>query len=473
MVTQYYKNNTYEILTDQGYKGFDGLMVSRSTDVVLIVTNVCSFYVTKDHELFYNKNDRKPICEYNVGDKLYSLLGNVFIEKIINVEVEMKVYDIINVYDINTFLIEKNLIKSKNCAYMDEFAFVDGDVDFYTSTYPVVSSGQTSKIIITSTPNGKNYFYKLWHDALNKQNGYVPYKVHWAEHPKRDQAWYDETMRNISPEKFSIEYECEFSGSDGTLINGKKLTNMSYSKPVQSIDNDTILVYEKPVEGRSYVAIVDVGEGIGQDYSTINIIDTTQMPYNQVFVYRNNKIVPNMFSTVIHQCCKKYNDALAVIESNNSGGGIVLDVLWNEIEYENILMSETKDSQNFAGWGKRSQLGVRTTKRTKSVGCSYLRDLIENDQLTVRDYYTLNELTTFIKVGSSYEAKKGAHDDLAMTLVIFAWLTSQSYFKDVTGVDVSGNLRSAIQMNSQEDYSNVLGGFYDGDDEDIDVITIH
>lgn len=265
-----------------------------------------------------------------------------------------------------------------------------------------------------------------------------------------------------------LSHNCEFSGSDGTLINGQKLACLTYDKPILEQDDGRIKVYANPEPNRQYVAIADVAEGIGEDYSVVNIIDVTEMPYRQVFVYRDNYIVPNMFATVIHQCAKKYNNALAVVESNNSGGGICLEILWNEIEYENILMSEVKDSQNVAGWGKRSQAGVRTTKKTKAIGCSYLKDLIETDQLIISDFETLTELTTFVKKNNSYEAKKGKHDDIAMTLVIFAWLTSQPYFHDITGINSASTLRSALRNSASEDYSTVLGGTVTGDDVDDD-----
>lgn len=263
-----------------------------------------------------------------------------------------------------------------------------------------------------------------------------------------------------------LSHNCEFSGSDGTLINGQKLACLTYDKPLLEQDDGRVKIYAEPEQNRQYVAIADVAEGIGADYSVVNIIDVSEMPYRQVFVYRDNYIVPNMFATVIYQCAKKYNNALAVVESNNSGGGICLEVLWNEIEYENILMSEVKDSQNVAGWGKRSQAGVRTTKKTKAIGCSYLKDLIETDQLIISDFETLTELTTFVKKNNSYEAKKSKHDDIAMTLVIFAWLTSQPYFHDITGINSASNLRSALRNSASEDYSTVLGGTVTGDDDE-------
>lgn len=257
-----------------------------------------------------------------------------------------------------------------------------------------------------------------------------------------------------------LSHNCEFSGSDGTLINGRKLEQLTYTDPIKTYDNDNFRVYEDPQEGHIYVLIADTSEGVGEDYSFINVIDVTQMPYRQVFAYSNNLIVPNMFAGVVAQVGKKYNEALLVVESNNSSGGIVLEVLWNDIEYENILVSNIKDSQTVAGYGKRSTPGVRTTAKTKNIGCSYLKDLIETDQLIICDWKTFQELTTFIRKGKSYEAKRGNHDDAVMTLVIFAWFTSQPYFEDVTGIQSGQRLRES--MNADIDYSQVFGGIVDG-----------
>ena len=261
-----------------------------------------------------------------------------------------------------------------------------------------------------------------------------------------------------------LSHNCEFSGSDGTLINGAKLDQLTFQHPIKELDNGRVRIYEDPDPEARYVAVCDVAEGVGLDYSTIVIMDVTQMPYKQVFAYSDNFIVPNSFATVIHQCAKRYNDALVVVESNNAGGGIVLEILWNDIEYENLLVSQIEDSKNVAGYGKRSSPGVRTTKKTKKIGCSYLKDLIETDQLIITDHKTLEEVSTFIRKGDSYEAKRNKHDDLVMTLVIFAWLTSQPYFNDVTGLESSQTLRNALG-GTREDYGLLLGIKIDGTED--------
>lgn len=261
-----------------------------------------------------------------------------------------------------------------------------------------------------------------------------------------------------------LSHNCEFAGSDGTLITGATLNRLKHTNPINIIDKTTY-IYENPVKGNSYVAIVDTAEGVGGDYSVVNVIDITELPYKQVFVYRNNMIVPNVFASVIAQIGKKYNDALLVVESNNSSGGIVLEVLWNDIEYENMLQTDVKNAENIAGYGKRAQVGLRMTKRTKGVGCSFFKDILENYQIEVVDYETISEINTFVKLpNGSYAAKKGKHDDIVMTLVIFGWLTSQPYFDDLTGFEASKQLRNKMMVD--DDYSMVMGGIVDGTDND-------
>lgn len=466
MNTKFYKNEIYNVLTDKGFKHFDGLQVTTVKKICLVKTNTGHFYATPDHEFFYTRTNKKAISQFKHGEKFYSMIGTVLVDDVIHMDYEMNVYDLIEVADGNAFLITDDGIKVSNCCYIDEMAFIENDVDFYTSTYPVLTAGKETKLIITSTPNGMNLFYKIYTDSVNGDNTFKNYKVHWREKPGRDDAWANEQLRNMSESQFAVEFECEFSGSDGTLINGKKLTKLAYQKPIKTYDDEKIRVYEEPDKDKIYVLVADPSEGVGEDFSCINVFDVTQMPYQQVFTFSDNFIVPNMFANVIAQCGRKYNNALAVVESNNSAGGIVLEVLHNDIEYDNILMSKVKDSNTVASFGgKRSTPGVRTTKSTKATGCSYLKDLIETDQLILKDWQAVTELSTFIRKGKSWEAKKGNHDDAVMTLVIFAWLTSQPYFEDVTGIRNGSALRD-IMNSGGSDYSEVFGGISQSDGED-------
>ena len=325
-----------------------------------------------------------------------------------------------------------------NLIFLDEFAFVPHNmaVEFFTSTYPVISSGQTSKVIIVSTPNGLNLFYKMWTDAIEKRSTYKTVEVHWSQVPGRDAIWKEETIRNTSEEQFRQEFETEFIGSSATLISGTKLRSLAFHDPIYTLDD--LAVFDEPKPGRIYIATVDCSEGVEQDYSTINVIDATEAPYRQVARYRSNKIPLLFLPTVIYSVAKKYNEAFVLIETNNIGQQVV-DILHYDLEYENIYKLEhhhIKGQSISSGFKRAVSFGVRTTKSVKKIGCANLKTLIENNKLLINDFETIAELNTFVRIRDTYSAEEGHNDDIVMGLVIFAWLTAQSYFKDSTNIDI-------------------------------------
>lgn len=353
--------------------------------------------------------------------------------------------------------------RSINLMYLDEFAFVENDVEFYTGTYPVVTAGKTTKIFITSTPNGMNLFYKLWTDALSKKNEYVTDEAHWYEHPRRDEKWKEEQLRNMSERQFSQEFLTEFLGSSDTLISGAKLQQLTYVDPIRLVgENRDFRIYEEPQEGHSYVITVDVSEGIGKDYSVVSVIDATTVPFKQVAMLRSNIIDPLLLAKLVYRIGTDYLEAVVIVETNSVGKQVV-DALWFDYEYENMLISKTHQSENKIAGGRQQEVGVRTTRRTKRLGCSSLKSLIESDQLIIQDFDTVSELSSFIMHGSSFEAEKGKTDDIVMTLVLFAWFSSQPYFQDM--VDV--NIRMMVRDNLlHQEENNVAFGFLDDGTED-------
>ena len=325
-----------------------------------------------------------------------------------------------------------------NLIFLDEFAFVPHNmaVEFFTSTYPVISSGQTSKVIIVSTPNGLNLFYKMWTDAIEKRSTYKTLEVHWSQVPGRDTAWKDETIRNTSEEQFRQEFETEFIGSSATLISGVKLRSLAFHDPIAMEENFNI--YEQPIPGHLYIATVDCSEGVNLDYSTINVLDATQAPYKQVARYRNNKLPLLFFPTVIYSIAKRYNEAFVLVETNNIGQQVV-DILHYDLEYENIYKTEQhhiKGQSISSGFKRSTSFGIKTTKSVKKIGCANLKTLVENDKLIINDFDTINEMNTFVRVRDSYAAEEGSNDDIVMGLVLFSWLTAQSFFKDSTNIDI-------------------------------------
>ena len=325
-----------------------------------------------------------------------------------------------------------------NLIFLDEFAFVPHNmaVEFFTSTYPVISSGQTSKVIIVSTPNGLNLFYKMWTDAIESRSTYKPVEVHWSMVPGRDAKWKEETIRNTSEEQFRQEFETEFIGSSATLISGTKLRSLAFHDPLYT--QDDLAVFVEPQPGRIYICTVDCAEGVEQDYSTINVLDATEAPYKQVARYRSNKIPLLFLPTVVYSVAKKYNEAFVLIETNNIGQQVV-DILHYDLEYENIYKLEhhhIKGQSISSGFKRAVSFGVRTTKSVKKIGCANLKTLVENNKLLINDFETIAELNTFVRIRDTYAAEEGHNDDIVMGLVLFAWLTAQSYFKDSTNIDI-------------------------------------
>ena len=357
-----------------------------------------------------------------------------------------------------------------NLIFLDEFAFVPHNmaVEFFTSTYPVISSGQTSKVIIVSTPNGLNLFYKMWTDAIEKRSTYQPMEVHWSQVPGRDETWKQETIRNTSEEQFRQEFEGEFIGSSATLISGSKLRSLAFYDPLE-IEED-LYIYEKPKPNHLYIATVDCSEGVNQDYSTINVIDATQAPYKQVAKYRNNKLPLLFFPTVIYSIAKKYNEAFVLVETNNIGQQVV-DILHYDLEYENIYKTEQhhiKGQSISSGFKRSTTFGIKTTKSVKKIGCANLKTLVESDKLIVNDFDTIAEMNTFVRVRDSYAAEEGSHDDIVMGLVLFAWLTAQTFFKDSTNIDIR-RLMLAEQNMLIDESITPFGFIDDGQQEEVEI----
>lgn len=355
---------------------------------------------------------------------------------------------------------------SYNIVLLDEFAHIETRVaeDFYTSVYPVISSGKSTKIFIISTPKGMNLFYKFWEDAKNKKSDYIPFEVHWSDVPGRDVKWYHDTLRAIGDTRFQQEFECSFLGSTDTLISGAKLQQLA-SKDPRTIRNE-INIYDEPIyeewddEGNSisiehkYACCVDTSEGKKLDSSAFTIIDITATPYKVVATYASNIIAPLLYPSIIYSACKYYNDAYVLIESMTVGQQVA-DILHSDLEYENILRTSSgnkKSQQISAGHLPGALMGVKTTAPVKRIGCQNLKTLIETDQLLISDKTIVDELTTFVlNTRGSYEAESGSHDDLVMTLVLFAWLSTQKYFKELVTHDLRKQLKQQfLDFDDQE-----------------------
>ena len=357
---------------------------------------------------------------------------------------------------------------SFNILFLDEFAFVPNHIadSFFASVYPTITSGKSTKVIMVSTPHGMNHFYRMWHDAERKQNEYVPTSVHWSEVPGRDEKWREQTIANTSEQQFKVEFECEFLGSVDTLINPAKLRALVYENALKS--SNGLDVYVEPQKDHEYMCTVDVARGMDNDYSAFVVVDITSYPHQVVAKYRNNSIKPMLFPSIIHDTIRGYNNAWVLCEVNDIGDQVA-SILNYDLEYPNLLQCSMRGragqivGQGFSG--KKTQLGVKMSKAVKALGCSNLKTMIETDKVIFKDYDIISELTTFIQKRTSFEAEEGCNDDLAMCLVIYAWMVDQDYFKELTDQDVRKRLYEDQKDQIEQDMAP-FGFISDGLDED-------
>ena len=328
---------------------------------------------------------------------------------------------------------------SINFLYLDEFAFVPRNIqdDFFTSVYPTIISGTNTKVVITSTPNGFDLFYKIWINSVEGRNEYANFSVSWWDVPGRDDEWREKTIANTSEDQFRQEFEAEFLGSANTLISPNVLRSLTFTTPISSHYEGSLTVYKEPEKGGVYFCVVDTSRGVGMDASAFVVIDVSSVPYEVVACYKNNIIDPLVYPDVIHNVVKNYNEAYTLVEINDNGQQIA-DILHHDYEYENIIFTSVKGRAGQViggGFSSSVQRGVRTTKQVKRIGCSNAKTMIEKEKIKLHDFNLINELSTFIQKGTSYEADIGSHDDLIMCVVLFAWATNQTFFKDLTDTD--------------------------------------
>ena len=361
---------------------------------------------------------------------------------------------------------------SYNCIMLDEFAYVPQNVaeEFFSSVYPTITSGKDTKVIIVSTPKGLNMFYRLWVNATKKpgeegKNEYYALDVHWRDVPGRDDEWKKQTIANTSVEQFRTEFETEFLGSMHTLVAPEKLKCLVYRTP-EYLNNEGLRIYQRPIPDHKYIMVVDTARGQGQDYHAFSVVDVSCIPYRVVATFRNNMLAPMLYPNAIYPIARQYNNAYTLVEINDIGGQVA-DILHDELEYDNIIyvsMQGRKGQVVNGGFGAKGSSinGVKTSTAVKRIGCSILKNLIEDTKLIVEDFNTVDELTTFVAKGDSFEAEDNHHDDLAMTLVLFSWLTTQSYFKSITGSDIRKDLYEE-QIKNLEEEMTPFGFVDDGD----------
>lgn len=465
-------NETYrwEVLTSRGFRPFKGISKTHSQDTITVNLPDRKIVCTPDHKICVDGFGFVAAASLSAG---HLVVCNDYILPVVSVENsdKMDVYDLLEVQETHAFY--ANGIEVHNCIMLDEFAYVPQNVaeEFFSSVYPTITSGKETKVIIVSTPKGLNMFYRIWVNANKRpgeegKNEYYPIEVHWSDVPGRDEEWKKQTISNTSLEQFRTEFETEFLGSVHTLIHPEKLKCMVYRTP-EYLNNEGLRVYARPHADHKYVMVVDTSRGQGQDYHAFSVVDVTQIPYTVAATFRNNQLAPMLYPNAIYPVARQYNNAYVLVEINDIGQQVA-DILHDDLEYDNIIyvqMQGRKGQIVNGGFGKggSAMKGVKTSTAVKRIGCSILKNLIEDTKLIVEDFNVVDELCTFVAKGDSFEAEDNHHDDLAMTLVLFAWLTTQAYFKDITGSDIRKDLYED-QMKNLEEEMTPFGFVDDGSD---------
>lgn len=361
--------------------------------------------------------------------------------------------------------------RSFNLIYLDEFAFVPRNLQdqFFASVFPTISSGEKTKVLITSTPNGMDLFHKIWVESEQGKNNFARVDVHWSDVPGRDQAWADEMIRNTSRDQFRQEFECEFLGSSNTLIHPAVLSKLIWVDPFKELHD--VRIYKEPIPGHFYALTVDVSEGLGLDSSAFTVVDCSVMPYEVVATYDNNMMQELLYPTLLANVGRYYNTAAILIEINT--GTQVVNILHHDLEYENIVYTRTSGRKGTVlggDIGSNSRMGIKTTKPTKRSGCSNIKSLIEQNQIILNDYKIIKQLSTYVVDGTTYNAEEGHHDDLVMCLVLFAWMVSQNYFKDTSNTDIRQKILEENERQLEENLTP-FGMYDDGMPEELNTVV--
>lgn len=427
------KNNRFEVLTENGWQDFEGLVITHNVETIQL----------DKHNLTCTRSHKVKLNDVFVSAETLEHTTSII----------QDVYDLINVSNGNHYI--TNEITSHNCLYIDEAAFINNDVEFFESTYPVISSGKESRVIMTSTPKGqKGTFYKTWSESLAGKNEFKNMLVTWDMVPGRDEKWKQTQINNTSLEQFQQEFGCHFRGSQNSLLSSNTLETLIVQPVVQTYDR--LKIYNTPVyneetkQGHQYVICVDTSRGVGKDYSAFTVFDISTKPFEVVATFRDNYISPLRYPYVIENVAKKYNNAFILVEINDIGGQVA-DTLFHDIEYENIFSTESENRKTILTVCNPDSLGIRTNTSNKTIGISTIKTLIERGEIILKDASIIDEFGTFVAKGKSYEADKDCNDDMVMTCVMFGWLTTQKIFEELADASVKDRLvnRWKEEMNDE------------------------
>ena len=453
-----------EVLTEKGFRRFDGLRKTKSQKTTELFIGDKTIVCTPEHKI---KTTNGWLAAQNCLNQFVVCDNGVFECQKVETHRDENVYDILHVEETNSFYANNILVH--NCVYLDEFAHVERNIqeEFFASVYPTISSGETTQLVMTSTPKGMELFYKIWVESEEGRNSYKRVDVHWSQVPGRDENWKRETIANTSEDLFRQEHECEFLGSSNTLIHPTKLRTMVHKTPIIT-SKIGLKEYYPPQKGVIYAIIVDTARGVGEDSSAFIVVNVNTFPYQICCTFKSNLISPLVYPNIIYEAAKKYNDALILVETNDIGQQVA-DILHHDLEYEGVLVSSNsgRAGQSLSGgFATSTHRGIRTTKQVKRIGCSTLKTLVESDKFIIEDYETIYELSRFSQKGNSYEAESG-NDDLAMCCVLFGWLSVQPYFKEITDLDIRKKIYEQNENMLEEEM--LPFGFYSSGEDEIDM----
>jgi len=356
---------------------------------------------------------------------------------------------------------------SVNTIMLDEFAFINNNLaeEFFSSVFPTISSGKNTKVLISSTPQGLNHFYKMWTEAETGKSEFKSLYIPWNRVPGRDEKFKQNVINTFGETYWNQEFGCQFLGSSNTLIESNKLISLVYKDPLQVIDND-VRIYEHPIKEmfdeqenivqneHIYCMTVDVSEGVNKDYHAFSVIDVSSLPYKQVATFRNNSLSPLLYPAKIKFWAEYYNNAYVLVETN-CNPHVAINLI-DELEYENVFRTSVTHKHAAQAvlyyGGSGTSYGIKTSHSTKRIGCSNLKTLIENDKLIINDFETISELTTFVANKNTFSAEEGKNDDLAITLVIFAWLSEQKAFTDLVDINLRKKLQEEILKFKESEF---------------------
>lgn len=349
-----------------------------------------------------------------------------------------------------------------NIIILEEFSFVKDSIAeaFQASVLPVICSGDATQVLIITTQNGKNFFYEMWQAAINGESIFKPFRIHWQDVPGRDEEWVKTQKQLLGEKKFAREFVGEFDETHSSLVDVSKLDFVKK----EPIIIDDVLFYEKHNPTSKYVITVDLGEGLGSDYSTFSVFEILGA-VKQVCTYRN-KENNDKFCEVLLKTAKSYG-AKILFENNNDNK--IPYIFHNIYKYENLLFTKIENStttlcnKDF----KSRRVGLKPTSETRNVSITALKNMLESKEMIISDFDTFKELETFCKNSKGkYEATEDNHDDLVSALMLMAWLYNDEKFKETIEINTNSSVsrldlsKVIRQTKSKPTHSNFFTKYY-------------